>query len=129
VRILGMTITEKILARASNKTKVSPGDIIMAKIDVAMCNDIAAPDVISAFRAIADNVWDPQRVVFIMDHCVPAHNLWVATTARLVREFSKLQGLIFYELGRGGIEHQVMHEKGHVKPGEIIVGTDSRAYY
>jgi len=124
-----MTITEKILARASDKKEVFPGDIIMAKIDAATCNDLAAPDIISAFREIADKVWDPQRVVFIMDHCVPAHNLWVATTARLVREFSKLQGLIFYELGRGGIEHQVMHEKGHVKPGEIIVGTDSRAYY
>jgi len=122
---LGMTITEKILSRASNKKEVFPGDIIMAKIDVAMCNDIAAPSVISAFREIADKVWDPQRVVFIMDHCVPAHNLWAATTARLVREFQKQQGIIFYEIGRGGIEHQVMHEKGHVRPGEVIVGTDS----
>jgi 3-isopropylmalate/(R)-2-methylmalate dehydratase large subunit len=122
---MGMTITEKILAKASGRGRVAPDDIIEAKIDVAMINDLASPGVISSFNELSKKVWDPDRVVIVLDHSAPASNQWAAEAARLAREFHKSNNLTFYEVGRSGIAHQVMIENGHVVPGEVIVGTDS----
>lgn len=120
-----MTITEKILARASSREKVAPGEIVTAKIDGAMFIHVMSDITIPAFEEIADRVWDPARAIFIVEHCIPAHNVWAAETQKSEREFAKTHGLVLYDIGRSGICHQVMMERGHVRPGEVIVGTDS----
>lgn len=122
-----MNIIEKILARASNKEKVAPGEIVKAKIDVAMIHDLTGPLTIESFQKIgADKVWDSQRIIIILDHIVPASSVKSAELHRTVRNFAEQQRINnFYDVGQGGVCHQVMPEKGYVKPGEVIVGADS----
>lgn len=123
----GMNVVEKILCRASGKSKVEPGEFIRAKVDKVMFHDLTGPLTIKAFRAIgASRVWDPSRVVVIFDHLVPANTERASLNQKIIREFVKEQGIgLFYDIGRGGICHQVMVEKGHAQPGELIVGADS----
>ena len=90
-----MTVTEKILARVAGMNSVAPDDIIEAKIDVAMINDLASPGVISSFNELSRNVWDPNRVVIVLDHSAPAFNQWAAEAARLARDFHKSNNLTF----------------------------------
>ena len=122
-----MNIIEKILANASGKRQVSSGEIVEAKIDVAMIHDLTGPLAIKSFRNIgAKKVWDNKRIVVILDHIVPASSVISANLHRIVRNFVKEQNIKnFYDVGRGGVCHQVMPEKGHVRPGEVIVGADS----
>ncbi len=122
-----MNIIEKILANASGKREVSPGEIIEASIDVAMIHDLTGPLAIKSFRKIgAKKVWDNKRIVVILDHIVPASSVISANLHRIVRNFVEEQNIEnFYDVGRGGVCHQVMPEKGHVRPGEVIVGADS----
>ena len=120
-----MTISEKILARSSDKDKVEPGEIIDAKVDMAMSHDNAAL-VSKVFNEIGvKNVWNPSKIVVILDHRVPANNIKAAEAHKRIREFIKRQGIKhFYDAGEG-ICHQVMIEKGHARPGMLVVGTDS----
>ena len=121
-----MTMAEKILARASGRTLVAPDEIVVADIDLAMSHENA--DLVrKSFREIgAARVWDPAKIVIIFDHRVPAESEKTATTHKAVREFAAAQGIDnFYDVGRGGICHQVLAEKGHVRPGMVVVGTDS----
>jgi 3-isopropylmalate/(R)-2-methylmalate dehydratase large subunit len=122
-----MNIIEKILADASGKKQVSPGEIIEANIDAAMIHDLTGPLAIKSFREIgAKKVWNSQRIVVIMDHIVPASSIISANLHRIVRNFAEEQNIQnFYDVGRGGVCHQVMPEKGHVRPGEVIAGADS----
>lgn len=122
-----MNIIEKILANASGKKHVSPDDIVEANIDVAMTHDLTGPLAIKSFREIgAKKVWDKDKVVIILDHLVPASSVISAGLHRTVRNFAEEQNIKnFYDVGRGGVCHQVMPEKGHVRPGEVIVGSDS----
>jgi len=122
-----MNIIEKILANASGKQQVSPGEIIEANIDAAMIHDLTGPLAIKSFREIgAKKVWNNQRIVVIMDHIVPASSIISANLHRIVRNFVEEQHIQnFYDVGRGGVCHQVMPEKGHVRPAEVIVGADS----
>jgi 3-isopropylmalate/(R)-2-methylmalate dehydratase large subunit len=122
-----MNIIEKILANASGKQQVSPGEIIEARIDAAMIHDLTGPLAIKSFREIrAKKVWDNNKVIIIMDHLVPASSIISANLHRIVRNFAEEQNIQnFYDVGRGGVCHQVMPEKGHVRPGEVIVGADS----
>jgi 3-isopropylmalate/(R)-2-methylmalate dehydratase large subunit len=122
-----MNIAEKILASASGKSEVKPGDIIDAKVDKAMINEITGPLAIQAFKEIGTpKVWDKKRVVMILDHHVPADSVKSAELHRIMRAFAKEQGVqLFYDVGHGGVCHQVMVEKGHVLPGELVVGADS----
>jgi len=122
-----MNIIEKILANASGKKEVSPGDIVEANIDVAMTHDLTGPLAIKSFREIgAKKVWDSNKVVIILDHLVPASSVISAGLHKTVRSFAEEQHIKnFYDVGRGGVCHQVMPEKGHVRPGEVIVGSDS----
>jgi len=122
-----MNIIEKILARASGKGEVAPGEIVEASIDVAMIHDLTGPLAVESFRKIgAEKVWDNQRIVVILDHIVPASSVKSAELHEIVRNFVKEQKIEnFYDIGQGGICHQVMPEKGHVRPGELIVGADS----
>jgi len=122
-----MNIIEKILARASGKDEVTPGEIVEANIDMAMIHDLTGPLTIESFRKIgAKKVWDNKKIVVIFDHLVPAPSERAAELHNIVREFVTEQKIEnFYDVGRGGICHQVMPEKGHVRPGELIVGADS----
>ena len=122
-----MNIIEKILANASGKPEVSPGEIVEANIDVAMTHDLTGPLAIKSFREIgAKKVWDRNKVVIILDHLVPSSSVISAGLHKIVRNFAEEQNIEnFYDVGRGGVCHQIMSEKGHVRPGEVIVGSDS----
>ena len=122
-----MNICEKILARASGKKEVSPGEIVEAKVNMAMVNEITGPLAIEAFHEIGiEKVWDNQRIVMVLDHQIPADSVKSAELHKIMRKFAKKQEIQhFYDVGFGGVCHQVMVEKGHVRPGELIVGADS----
>ena len=121
-----MNITEKILAKASGKNTVQPGEIVDANVDMVMVHDLTGPLAVEAFKKIGtEKVWDNQKVVVILDHQVPAESIKAAELHKTMRQFVKDQKLRIYDIGRGGICHQVMPEKGHVVPGTVIVGADS----
>jgi homoaconitate hydratase family protein len=121
-----MNISEKILAKASGKTSVHPGDIVDANVDVIMVHDLTGPLAIEAFKKIGVNkVWDNEKVVIILDHQIPAESVKMAELHKMLRKFAKEQAVRIYDVGQGGICHQVMPEKGYVKPGSLIVGADS----
>lgn len=120
-----MNISEKILARASNKEEVSPGDTVNANIDIAMSHDGTSPPTIKVFEKLAEKVWDPEKIILVFDHNVPANTMGSAEFQQVVREFAKKQGIKnIYKQGEG-ICHQVLPEQGHVKPSSVIVGADS----
>ncbi|MDR2708267.1 MAG: 3-isopropylmalate dehydratase large subunit [Nitrososphaerota archaeon] len=121
-----MNITEKILAKASNKTFVAPGEIVDANVDVLMTHDLTGPLAVESFKKIgAEKVWDNQKIVVILDHQIPAESIKAAELHKTMRQFAKEQKLRIYDVGRGGICHQVMPDQGHVIPGAVIVGSDS----
>ena len=121
-----MNITEKILAKASGKKAVHPGEIIDANVDMVMVHDLTGPLAVEAFKKIGiQKVWDNKKVVVILDHQVPAESVKAAELHKTMRQFAKDQNLQIYDVGKGGICHQVMPEKGHVTPGAVIVGADS----
>jgi 3-isopropylmalate/(R)-2-methylmalate dehydratase large subunit len=119
-----MTFAQKVLSKASGK-EAYPGDIVSAKIDLAMSHENAAL-VLRSFKEIgAKEVWDPERIVLLFDHRIPANTTKAAEGHQSVRKFVRAEGLPnFYDL-REGICHQVLPEKGHVLPGMLIVGADS----
>lgn len=122
-----MNITEKILARACGQVEVRAGDFVNARLDLALANDITAPLAIQEFEAAGmTRVWDPEKVVLVCDHFVPNKDIKSAEQAKLVREFARRQGLTnFYDVGRMGIEHVILPEKGLVVPGDVVIGADS----
>ena len=121
-----MNITEKILAKAAGKKTVHPGEILDTNVDMVMVHDLTGPLAVEAFKKIGvQKVWDNQKVVVILDHQVPAESVKAAELHKTMRQFAKDQKLRIYDVGRGGICHQVMPEKGHVIPGTVIVGADS----
>jgi homoaconitate hydratase family protein len=123
---MGMTLAEKILARASGRERVSPDQIVVARVDLAMSHENADLVRKSFLEIGLARVWDPSRIVIVFDHRIPAESEKTATTHKAVREFVAAQGIEhFYDVGRGGICHQVLPENGHVRPGMVLVGTDS----
>ncbi len=123
---MGMTLAEKILARASGHAAVAPDQVVVARVDLALSHENA--DLVrKSFKEIGvARVWDPEKIVIILDHRVPAESEKTATTHKAIREFVREQGIRnFYDVGRGGICHQVLAENGHVKSGMVVVGTDS----
>jgi len=121
-----MNITEKILANASRKNRVSPGDIVDANVDMLMVHDLTGPLAVEAFKKIGlKKIWNNQKAVVVLDHQVPAESVKAAELHKMMRLFAKEQNIHIYDVGKGGICHQVMTEKGHVLPGTVIVGADS----
>jgi 3-isopropylmalate/(R)-2-methylmalate dehydratase large subunit len=121
-----MTIAEKILARAARRNTVQPDEIVVADINLAMSHENADLARKSFLEIGVARVWDPSKIVIIFDHRVPAESERTATTHKAVREFVAAQEIQhFYDVGRGGICHQVLAENGHVRPGMLVVGTDS----
>ncbi len=130
---MGMTIVEKILARASAQKAVRAGDVLEPRVDLAMSHENAAL-VINQFLEIykgtglEPTVWDPSRVAIIFDHRVPAESAKTATNQKKVREFVARHMIKkFHDIrgDRGGICHQILPESGYVRPGSVVVGTDS----
>lgn len=123
---MSMTMAEKIMAKASGNREAKAGEIVMANIDVAMTHDLTGPLSVESFRKIGlKNVWDPDKIVVLFDHQVPADSLDAAANHIMLREFVEDQGINnFYDV-REGVCHQVLPEKGHIVPGEVVVGTDS----
>lgn len=123
---MGMTISEKILAGASGQDAVKAGDIVWARVDRAMMDDILGPrvEIADKMELLKAKVWDPDRVVIVSDHYTPPANEKQAEIVRFTREWAKNHGIDhYYEFA--GPCHQVMVEHGHALPGEVILGTDS----
>jgi 3-isopropylmalate/(R)-2-methylmalate dehydratase large subunit len=122
---MGSTIAQKVLARASGEEGVEVGQIVSARVDRAMSHENAKL-VSQVFKELGvANVWDPDRIVLLFDHRIPANNIKTASAHKDVREFAAGMGLPHFLEEREGICHQVMVEMGFVKPGELVVGTDS----
>ena len=124
---MAMTMTEKILAHAAGKESVVPGDLIMAKVDLCLGNDVTAPVAIDEFeKAGFDHVFDPGRIALIPDHFTPNKDIRSAGLVAQTREFSKRHGIVhYYDVGRVGVEHAFLPEQGLVGPGDVVVGADS----
>ncbi|HHW08313.1 MAG TPA: 3-isopropylmalate dehydratase large subunit [Clostridia bacterium] len=124
---MGMTITEKILAEHAGKEFVEPGELINARLDLVLGNDITAPVAIKEFEKLGiEKVFDPDKVVLVPDHFTPNKDIKSAELAKTVREFAKKQGLTnYFEVGRMGIEHCLLPEQGLVLPGDVVIGADS----
>lgn len=124
---MGMTITEKILAAHAGRECVEPGEIVDVRIDLALANDITAPLSLQEFEKVgATEVFDTERVVFVMDHFTPNKDIPSAENCKTIREFSKKYGIThFYEGGTCGVEHALLPEEGLVGPGDIVIGADS----
>ena len=123
---MGRTLAEKILARAAGRERVQPGEFVTAQVDLAMTHDIFAAQVFGHLvDAGVERVFDPERVVVVLDHLVPAPSEAAASAHRKIREYVERFGVRhFYEAGQG-ICHQLLPEQGHVAPGALVVGTDS----
>ncbi|MHB8173991.1 MAG: 3-isopropylmalate dehydratase large subunit [Nitrospirota bacterium] len=122
-----MTITEKILAFHCGKKEIAPGELINAKVDVVLANDITAPISIKEFRKSgAKKVFDKTRIVLVPDHFTPNKDIQSAEQSKLLREFAKEHGLTnYFEVGRMGIEHALLPEQGIAVSGDVIIGADS----
>ncbi|MFZ0699883.1 MAG: 3-isopropylmalate dehydratase large subunit [Thermoplasmata archaeon] len=122
----GMTLAEKILARAAGIDHVVPGQIIEGNVDLAMMHEQGAQTVAPFHQMGAEKVWDPDRVVIAIDHWVPASTEGAAVLHRILRKFATEVNLPhFYDVGNHGICHQILAEHGWVVPGDLAVGTDS----
>ncbi len=124
---MGMTISEKILADHAGLDKVVPGQLINAKLDIVLANDITAPVAINEFEKVgADKVFDKSRICLVPDHFAPNKDIKSAEQVNKVRKFAKKYEIEnFFEVGKMGIEHVLLPEQGIVGPGDLIIGADS----
>ncbi|MEA3560546.1 MAG: 3-isopropylmalate dehydratase large subunit [Candidatus Omnitrophota bacterium] len=124
---MGMTITEKILLKHTEKEEIHPNDFIMADVDFCLANDITGPLVIEQFEKIgAKSVFNREKIALIPDHFTPAKDVESANQCKLLRDFAERQAIThYYEVGRCGIEHAFLPEMGMILPGELIIGADS----
>jgi 3-isopropylmalate/(R)-2-methylmalate dehydratase large subunit len=121
-----VTIIEKILAAHAGLDRVSPGEFINVRVDLVLSNDITAPLAIKEFERLGVNkVFDPKKIIMIPDHFCPNKDILSAEQAKMMREFARHYDLLYYEVGRMGIEHVLLPEQGIVLPGEVVIGADS----
>jgi len=124
---MGMTITEKILARAAGAGKVTPGQLVDAQIDVVMCHDVTTPPAITMLEQKGiDKVFDREKIVVTPDHFQPAKDIKSAELHKRLDAWARRHKIkYYYKLGRAGVCHALLPEQGHIRPGEVIVGGDS----
>ncbi len=121
---MGLTITEKIFS-AHCKKECRAGDVVMAPVDGAMIHDITGPLAINVMKEMGGgSVFDPKKVIMLFDHQIPADSISAAENHVMMRRFAREQGIHNYDI-KEGVCHQVVPEKGRVKPGDIVVGSDS----
>ncbi len=118
------TLTEEIFSRRLGR-RVTAGQIVVSPVDYAMAHDVTGPLAIEAFRKLEVPVWDPDRVILVFDHILPANTVAAAGLHKMIREFAAEQGI--RNLFQEGICHQVIVDKGFARPGGIIVGADSHS--
>jgi len=125
--VRALTLSEALLARAAGRRDASPGDLLTCRIDKCLATDITAPLSIEVFRKMgARRVARPESLILVNDHFVPAKDIASANFARAMREFAQEQKVgQYFEVGRSGICHALVAERGLVSPGEIFVGADS----
>lgn len=124
---MGMTMTQKILAAHAGLDEVHPGQMIQAKLDLVIGNDVTTPVAIDEFEKIGiDKVFDKSKIAIVPDHFTPNKDIKSAENCKLVREFSrKMEIENYFEIGQMGIEHALIPEKGLAVPGDLIIGADS----
>lgn len=130
---MAQTMVQKILAKASGRTNVEVGEVLEPKVDLAMSHENAAQVMHSFFEVFhgtefEPKVWNPDKIAIIFDHRIPAESKKTATNQKKIREFVKAQNITkFHDIrgDEGGICHQILPEKGYVRPGYVVVGTDS----
>ena len=123
---MGMNMTEKILARHAGLESVSAGQLIFCKLDMVLANDVTAPPAIKEFEKIGKPVFDNTKIALVPDHFTPNKDIKAAGLAKTVREFAKKHQIKnYFEIGRVGIEHVILPEKGIVGPGMLTIGADS----
>jgi 3-isopropylmalate/(R)-2-methylmalate dehydratase large subunit len=124
---MGMTMTQKILAEHAGLKEVKAGQLIMAKLDMVLGNDVTTPVAINEFKRIGvDKVFDQQKIAIVPDHFTPNKDIKSAEQVKKIREFSRQMGIVnFFEIGQMGVEHALLPEKGLVVPGDLVIGADS----
>ncbi len=124
---MGMTMTEKILAAHAALAEVRAGDLIEARVDLVLGNDITTPVAVQAFEGAGfTRVFDPEKIAIVLDHYTPCKDIRSARLCKAARDFAKKHGIThFYDVGEAGIEHALVPEKGLVGPGDLVIGADS----
>ncbi len=122
-----MTMAQKILSAHAGRDYLAVGELIDARVDMVLANDITAPIAMQEFAKIGvDRVFDHERIVLVPDHFAPNKDIKSAEQCKAMREFAQRYGIVHYfEVGRMGIEHALLPEKGLVLPGDLLVGADS----
>src|SRR5216117_1032787 len=122
----GLTISEKILARASHAEVVRPGQIIDGEVDLLYMHEMLAMALLPFNEIGTTAVWDPNKIVVTLDHWVPPPTPEIAKMHQTIRDFCHKQGIQrFHDVGDHGIVHQLIAERGYAHPGELIIGSDS----
>ena len=123
---MGMTMTEKILAKHAGIDVVKPGQLINCKLDMVLANDVTAPPAIKEFEKIGKPVFDNTKIALVPDHFTPNKDIKSAGLAKIVRDFAHKHNIVnYFEIGGVGIEHVILPEKGIVAPGMVTIGADS----
>ena len=124
---MGMTMTQKILAAHAGLESVRAGDLIEAKLDLVLGNDVTTPVAIDVFdKAGFKRVFDPERIAIVLDHYTPCKDIKSAQLCKTARDFARRFGIThFFDVGQVGIEHALLPEQGFVAPGDCIIGADS----
>jgi 3-isopropylmalate/(R)-2-methylmalate dehydratase large subunit len=123
---MGHTIAEKILALKSNRKEVFPGEFITAQVDLVLASELSGVVAIEEFEKIKGaTLFDPEKIVFVMDHFTPSKDIESAEIVKRCRQFAKEMGIRFFDVGRAGIQHILLPEKGLVVSGDLIAGADS----
>ncbi len=124
---MGMTMSQKILAKHAGLPEVREGQLIRAKLDMVLANDITGPVAINEFnKAGFDSVFDTHRISLVMDHFAPNKDIKAATQCKQCRDFAGKYDIVnFYDAGDMGVEHALLPEKGLIAPGELCIGADS----
>ena len=124
---MGMTMTEKILAAHAGLPCVKAGDLIEAKLDLVLGNDITTPVAITTFEAAGlTKIFDQDKIAIVLDHYTPCKDIKSAELCAQARAFAKKHGIThLYDVGEAGIEHALLPEKGLVAPGDCVIGADS----
>ena len=123
----GMTMTQKILAAHAGLDKVEAGQLIKARLDMVLGNDITTPVAVKEFRKIGvDEVFDKNKIAIVPDHFTPSKDIKSAEQVKFIKEFAREMGIVnYFEIGQMGVEHALLPEKGLVVPGDVVIGADS----
>ena len=123
---MGMTRTQKILARHAGRPEVEEGELLVSQVDLTLANDITGPPAIDEFDKIGRPVFNKDKIALVPDHFSPPKDIKSATLCKHMRDFARKHNITnYFEVGRMGIEHALVPDSGLVAPGELVIGADS----